>query len=396
MKAYLVKSDKKIAPFNDSPQDCLVTDRRLGDIQREVLSGLNIELREVSDAKLVEDNEEHLIFTDSLFFTSEILTEFIAASRKLETSTVGALKPGFTTLRSVVNTQDVQIYPDRVEYGLNYFPSGSAKDPVVPVIIDADEYTENIPMPKHMFGTPEYTVPLTEKCLIQIDHWTNIWGANMCVLFSIGARLNKLSKIKLLGLVLKARSINQWKVLHHYNKIGKNCDIHPTAYIEGSTIGDNVNIGAGTVVRESVIGDDVFIGDSVSVELSVLGKGAHIMTGEIIAYSVLYPGTFSDSRILELVLCGRDSFVGASVLTDFRLDGKYITVIKEDTLIDTANTFLGVCTGHNVYVGAGCTIAPGRAVPNDTRISPDETKVITKFTEEDIPGHRRIDYQPGE
>ena len=181
MKAYLVKSDKKIAPFNDSPQDCLVTDRRLGDIQREVLSGLNIELREVSDAKLVEDNEEHLIFTDSLFFTSEILTEFIAASRKLETSTVGALKPGFTTLRSVVNTQDVQIYPDRVEYGLNYFPSGSAKDLVVPVIIDADEYTENIPMPTHMFGASEYTVPLTEKCLIQIDHWTNIWGANMCV-----------------------------------------------------------------------------------------------------------------------------------------------------------------------------------------------------------------------
>ena len=231
---------------------------------------------------------------------------------------------------------------------------------------------------------------LTDKLLIQLDHWVNIWTANLAVLFSVGARLNRASIIEKLGLALRARSFNQWKVLQHCNKIGRNCDIHPTAYIECSTIGDNVKVGAGTVIRESVIGDDVFIGDSVSVEVSILGKGCHIMTGEVIAYSVLYPGAFSDSRILEMVLCGRDSFVGASILTDFRLDGKYITVMKGDTLIDTGNTFIGVCVGHNVYVGAGCIVAPGREIPNDTRISPDETRVVTKFTDKDMPGHRRI------
>ena len=392
MIAYMLESDKKVEPFDDHPRECLIANHKLGDIQREVLQGLGLELRESSDLSQVEDPDEHIIFDDSLFFSKEIMQEFINKSRPLNRGTVCAVKPGLSTLRTVVPTQDVQVYEDRVEYGLHYVPPQALRGETVPLVLDLDESFQILPFPEHMFGEREYRIPMTDRLLVQIDHWTNLWSANIASLLAEGVRLQKAPKIKLLGLALKARSFNQWKVLRQVNRIGRNCDIHPTAYIEGSTIGDDVTVGAGTIIRESVVGDNTYLGDNITIELSVLGEECNVRSGGLIEYAVLYPGALSNDRVISISMCGRDTFIaGGVILTNFRLDRRSVTVMKRGIPIDTGNKVLGSCLGHGVYLGAGCMVAPGRAIPNGMRIVPAAQQVIRKCApDEDVPGYRRV------
>jgi acetyltransferase-like isoleucine patch superfamily enzyme len=227
--------------------------------------------------------------------------------------------------------------------------------------------------------------------LIQVDHWTNLWAANIATRLAEVARLMKSSKPKLLGLALKARSLNKWSVLHRVNKIGKNCDIHPTAYIEGSTIGDNVIIGAGSVIRLSVIGDGSAISSNVTIESSILGEECTLDSGCTVFFSVLYPRTISLSRLILMSLCGRDTFISdLSGLADFRFDGKRIEVMKNGVPVNTGILNLGSCIGHEVYLGGGCWVAPGTAISSGLRIVP-EKPLISKFNSDGtIPGHRVV------
>jgi hypothetical protein len=391
MKAYIVQSNKKIEPFGDSPRDCLIANRKLSEIQKQVLQILGIELKAIPDAAKIEDPDEHIVLGDSLFFTKELMKEFINRSRRLKSCTTCAIKPGLVTLHSMVATQDVKIHADRVEYALRYMPTQKLRGEPVPVVIDAEQFSQVIPMPEHVRGPQPYRIPITDILLIQVDHWTNLWVANMATRSAEVARLMKAPKLKLLGLALRARSWNKWKVLHQVNKIGKNCDIHPTAYIEGSTIGDNVLIGAGSVVRVSVIGDGSAIGGNATIESSILGEECTINSGCTVFFSVLYPRTISSSRLLLMSTCGRDTFISDLVgLADFRFDGKRIEVMKNGVLVNTGVINLGACLGHGVYLGGGCGVAPATAIPNGLRILPKKPLIGEVSPEGTIPGHRVI------
>jgi len=182
MKAYMIKSRKTIEPFKEHPRDCLIANRKLRDLQESVLESLDIELILIEDSR-IQDQEEHIFFTDSLYFNRELLIEFISRSRELRRNTVCALKPGTFTLRTIVATQDVAVYDDRVEYDLHYVPAGDRSGEILPVIIEGDALRENLRMPEQMLGTPGYEIPLPDKVAIQIDHWTNLWAANIRPVF---------------------------------------------------------------------------------------------------------------------------------------------------------------------------------------------------------------------
>jgi len=392
MKAYMVQSAKRIEPFGEHPGDCLIANRRLADLQEEALRNLGLQLVTVADGSLVQDPDEHIIFDDTLFFTTELLSEFVEGSRRLRSCTTCALKPGVSTLRSVVATQDVRTCPGGIEYGLLYMPRKELRGERQSLVIDPDQFFESVRFPAHMISSNEYLIPLTERVLVRIDHWVNLWAASICFLLAEGARLKKAPKIKLLGLALKARSTNQWRVLRTLNRVGRNCDIHPTAYIEGSTIGEKVKIGAGAIIRESLVGDGTYISNNATIELSVIGEGSTIHNSSAVQYSVLYPNANVGARFVSLALWGRDSLAGDGVtLADFRLDGESVRVFKDGCEVDTQNTFVGTCLGHRVYLGAGCVLAPGRTVPNDWRLAPKRTRVISACRPDgNVPGYRLI------
>ncbi len=392
MKAYIVNSGKAIDPFGESPQDCLIANATLRSTQESVLSDLNIEVVFVEDDH-IQDRDEHLMLTDSLYFNRELMAEFVLKSRKLKRNTVCALKRGISTLRTVVATQDVRLYDDRVEYGLHYSLPNGQQGEAVPITFDADRLQENLRMPEHMTGSPEYNIPLPDKVIVQIDHWTNLWAANMASLLASVAKVMNTPKWKLLGAALRAGSLNQWKVASKLNRIGSNCDIHPTAYVEGSIIGDNVTIGAGSVIRESNVADNATIENNVTLNFSVVGEGGYLADRSNVRYSVINPGTFFGFSTLSVQLLGKNSFIGDGVtMADYRLDGKNITVLKNGRVIDTGNKILGSCVGHDSYLAAGSIVAPGRAIPNGTRLAPENSRVVKRITsQETLPGYRLID-----
>lgn len=392
MKAYVIENIKKLEPFGDHPRDSLIANRRLCEIQGEVLQGLGMEVRPTPDAAQVDDPDEHIILSVSLFFTRELLQQFVVESRRLTRSTVCALKPGLVTRHTMVPIQDVQVHSDRIEYGLRYMPGRELRGEVAPVVIDPEQFSQALPFPEHMRGPQQYRIPITDTFLIQVDHWANLWAANMAYLLANVARLMKAPNTKLLGLALKARSLNKWKIFQQTNRIGKNCDIHPTAYIEGSTIGDNVMIGAGSIIRLSVIGDGTSTGSNVTIESSIVGEECSIDSGCGAFGSVLYPRTSSSNRLIFTSLCGSDTFIAdGSGLTDFRIDGKNVTVIKDGISMDTGILGLGACLGHGVYLAPACMVAPGTAIPNGLRILPDKTLIIDEVNPDGtIPGHRLV------
>jgi acetyltransferase-like isoleucine patch superfamily enzyme len=392
MKAYRIKSNKTIEPFGDHPLDCLIDNRSLADTQKEILLKLGIELQPEPYSGQIDNPDEHIFFEDSLFFSPELMQQFIKESRKLKRSTICAIKPGLFTLRSILSTQDIKKFPDRVEYSLQYMPAKELRGKPEPLVIDPDQFSEVTPLPEHVTDSKEFRIPVTDSIIIQIDHWANLWVANIFVLFSELARLRKASPLKLLILALRARSINKWKILNKTNKIGRNCDIHPTAYIEGSTIGDNVTIGAGSVIRMSKIGTGTSIGSNSTIEFSILGEGCAIDSMAGAFSSVLYPGTVSSSKFLFTSLCGKNTFLADGVIvSDYRFDGKNISVMKNGNPVDTGSLALGICLGHDVYLGGGCISEPGRSIPNGLRITPEKARTIGKCgIKGDIPGYQHV------
>ena len=182
-------------------------------------------------------------------------------------------------------------------------------------------------------------------------------------------------------------------IIREENNIGDNFRIWNNAVIDyGCTIGNNVKIGAMAVVRESVVGDGAYIANNASVELSVIGEHCALQGGAVVQYSVLYPGVLTTTHFVNASMCGRDSFIAAgAVPTDFRFDGNSVTVMKNNAKVDTGNSFLGACLGHGAYMGSGCILAPGRAVPNGLKITPGDERVLSGFNSgHEIEGFRII------
>lgn len=401
MNAYMLVTNRAIEPFGEHPRDCLIVNRMLASHQEEALRHERLSLIPVGSYADINDAGEYLMFDDFVFFTPELLHEFVDRSRRAQCRTVAALKAGISTLRCMAATQNVEKHDDHFEYHLYYVPPQDRRDCATQLIVmDTDDTVQSIPMPTHIVENADYPVPLTDRLLVQIEHWSSLYAVNVAALLAEMARVNRRPKLQLLWMALRARSFNQWNVLRQANQIGRGCDIHPTAYIEGSTIGNNVKIGAMAIVRESTIGDRCYIANNASIELSVLGDGCEVQGGAVIQYSVLYPGAFTFAKGINASFLGRDTFVGdGATLADFRFDGRTVTVMKDGVKVDTGNTFLGGCLGHGVYLGSGSVVAPGRTIPNGMHINPEQSRIIARCEPgAEVNGYRvtRADVPEGE
>lgn len=389
MKVYLIETHDVVEPFFERANELFVGNKSLKSLQKDYFLKLGLDPVKVKHISEINDGNEHIFLEDNLYVEIELLKLFIKESRKIGANTVCSVKQGIFTTRTIVPTQEIKILDNHVEYPLYYSPRGGTKGEIKPIIFDLDKDLENIPLPNHMQDGCKYFIPVTKYPIVRINHWCNLWSANLALLLAMVAHL-KQNKIKLIMSAIMSFSLNKWKILSRLNRVGKGCDIHPTAYIEGSIIGNNVIIGANAILKESIIGDNCFIGNGVIIELSSIGDNCSILNGHLL-YSVFYSHVFSVAHMISASIIGRDSFIGSgAILTDFRLDGKTMMVTKENQKIDTKNIFLGCCLGHNVYLGGGCVVAPGRAIPNGLRISMERGRVITKIVNNEIEGFEII------
>lgn len=139
--------------------------------------------------------------------------------------------------------------------------------------------------------------------------------------------------------------------------IGRGARIAPGVVIEGPAfIGSDVSIRPGAYIRSGVwIGDAAVVGASTEIKHSILMPGAKAPHLSYVGDSIL----------------GRDVNLGAgTVLSNFRHDGKEITIPTVDDRLPTGRRKLGAVLGDGVLTGCNCVLHPGCVVGAGTQLYP--------------------------
>jgi NDP-sugar pyrophosphorylase family protein len=168
--------------------------------------------------------------------------------------------------------------------------------------------------------------------------------------------------------VLRANFAPSAQSDERWNRIGNNCNIHPTAYLEGCDVGDGAKIGAYAVLRYSTLGRGARIADTVNMFRSVVGENTQICEQHRVIMSVIYPECFLISGALQFSIMGYASGIFAAWITDARMDQQTLKTVVGGKVVDSGLHYLGCIMGHRAKVTAGVVTAPGRVIPNDAEI----------------------------
>jgi len=172
-------------------------------------------------------------------------------------------------------------------------------------------------------------------------------------------------------------------------QVGKNCQIDPTAIIQGPTIiGNNVTIGAGAMIANCVLGDNVNIAHGCQLLLSVLGDGTFLPFRASLFETVLMEDCMvAQNTCLQMCVVGRETFIGAgNTFTDFNLVPTIpIRSHFGGRLENTGLSVIGSAVGHHVRIGSGMVIFPARMIESDVILfaSPERRVIDRNITYED-------------
>jgi len=402
MKIYRTRTGAKIECFRDPIGDVLILNRPLKNIQEEAIQEAGCILKDIASEADIQSKEEYIHFTDDLYLSAGILKTFLQAVSKTPDQPAVLAVPLNRSLDAIASSQVLTIQDDSVLFPVHYRIPQSTSAPT-PIQIDIqDGYQLRKRLPTHVYPEGEIIHTVTDKSVIRIITPVHLHMANML------ANLNRLAGMSPPGLVgwlfrlakrlqskkKKAERDDQppeahpkappkafYKMLGKMNQIGKNCDIHPTAVIEGSVIGDNVRIGAMSYVQFSHIGDEADIGNGACVFSSVIGAQTQLVTREWVSMCVVYPNVFFAPRFIQFALVGRDAQVYPSMYTDYRLDGKPLMAPRDGTLADIGIPFMGPIIGHRAKVAGGLILAPCRMIPNGVTVYPNAQSVVAKIPE---------------
>lgn len=165
------------------------------------------------------------------------------------------------------------------------------------------------------------------------------------------------------------------RITRAYRKIHRTAEVHPSAVVEGSLVGPHARIGAHAVVRYSVVGEGARLHDGAKVEMSVVGAGAWLMHDLVLYRSVAEEGAFLIHGPYQFSYFQRGSGAFATILMDYRPDGRPIQVTSATGLRPYGGTFLGSVLGEGAKTLGGCLLAPGRIVPARTWLAADPDSV---------------------
>lgn len=344
-----------LQPFNDSPGDLLVANRMLSDWQADAFSTLGL--------TVVEDKTPpYLQIPDNLFCTADVLRQFLRGAEGHDAVLVLA-KSRFghsstPVQRNVVeNELGWRFEGIRIRMG-----NGGAEREVV---VDPDEVKIDLPMNNPYLDSDRLEIGLPRAPIMQLDHWVHLLWANQV---AGGVEALKTPKwrwfVKVLWAAIKSLSINRWKILAGLNRIGKDCDIHPTSIIEGSILGKGVSVGPYARVMMSNVGDNAVIMAGAQVEFSTLGQQAMVSEQSVLRFSLLYPKAVASQYLMQQCILGRETVTtGGAFTMDLNFD-REVRVPLDGELHGTGQQFLGCAFGHGCRIGTGFWLASGRTIPN--------------------------------
>ena len=249
---------------------------------------------------------------------------------------------------------------------------GSRAALAVPLEVDA----RHVPLPDSMGGPEQVEVPRALLVAHRTPH--DLLFANQIALVSaLAARVKASPRAWLAGALAWRRLPLPERIALAYRDVHPGADVHPTAVVEGSVIGAGARIGAHAVVRFSMIGAGARVHDGAKVELSVVGAGAWLMHDLVLYRSVVEAQVFLIHGPYQFSCFHRASAMFATILMDYRADGRPIRVATPDGARDYGGRFLGAVVGEDARVLGGCLLAPGRVVPRSAWLTPDPAQVHT-------------------
>jgi acetyltransferase-like isoleucine patch superfamily enzyme len=392
MHKIILKAPNPIRPFNEPARDLRILNKPLWLIQRDVLASyIDREFEVTQENRLPEIHEPCLVYRDNLFFDDVYIRTFINTARERNVpcrAAFSAEDPSFIEHALPLATS-YEKSGDLYLVDLWYYPYGptSAVEPLVIDLLPIEAGYYHVPTyMAHEQGDLTFHVP--RRSILAIDSWVHIFIADVVFgLFTRGARFeDRLNENPLFKLGILATAMFEGKQVLECSKvvkIGRDCNIDPSATIHGpTTIGDNVTIGAGVVIENCIIGNNANISQGCQLMLSVIGDGAFLpFRSSLFMTTLMENSMVAQNTCLQMSVIGRNTFIGSgSTFTDFNLIPTPLRALAGDGLLRDANRpVLGGCVGHNCRIGAGMIVFPGRTIESDVvLVASQERRIITK------------------
>lgn len=380
-RVYVEPTGRRVMPFDDPVTEVLIGNRPLADWQADAFTEAGLEVSDTLEAPC-------LVVPDTLFTTGRALKRFVVGAQGrnavlgLQASVFGA------------KTHWVQPGVEEVDGGWRFeavrFVSGGDETPEV-VWVSPEERLLSLPIPGPFRDDPTSDGPvdisLPRDPVMTVHHWVHLLWANQAAGSVRASRIPWwVTAVKVAWAVVRTMSTNRWRILRHLNTIGRRCDIHPTAIVEGSMLEDGVTVGPHARVLFSHVGAGATVLAGAQVEASTIGAGATVAQQTVLRLCVLYPGAFAGQTTMQACVLGRDVLTTqASYSIDLNFD-RMIRVPLDGTLYETGTRFLGSAFGHGSRIGTGIWLAPGRAIPNGTELLRDPGAIL--FRVPDSPDGR--------
>ncbi len=402
MKLYRLKTDELLEPFGDPAGEALVAGVTLERAMEATAAGCGVGAAELSSAP-PEGMGEGLIAPDYFFCTRAALREFLSAAGSGEGVWRLWLKsgplveylrpPGEQDKNKGVLALDLflvrgrKLPPASDRTNLLAWLSGQAE----PVVIDPGGWTESVTLSRPGPPRLKLQLPRTTVLAAHVRHWVDLLWLNQLL-----CRVRLQEHWEARGKTLPPEPGPRcWRRLARLNVIGEGCDVHPSAYVEGSILGRRVRLGPGAMVRESILGDGVEVSDSSRFFRCVVGEGCHTLNDSYFSCSTFYPDSTLASFLLRNSVIGRRVFLTSGVMFwDEPLTGT-VRVRQRGREVDTGRYMLGGCAGHRCLLGTRAIFLPGRAVPNDTIIVMRPEEGVVKLPASVTPGLPHV-YEGGE
>ena len=374
---YIEPTGYRVAPFNDAPGEIMIANRPLADHLRDAISKAGLTRIDTPTAPC-------LIIPDNLYCNGGTLRAFLKgvfALRSEGHNAVCVLKKSLYADQSVPVQRDVEATEEGWRFTRIRYLSGGDEE-CVDVVVDPDEKQISFDLPEYYLGMDKIEMGLPRHPLMTLHHWCHILWANQAAPAVEARNHGKIYwTFTLLWAVLRALSFNKWKVLAKMNRIGRKCDIHPTAIVEYCTLGEGVTIGAGAQVRFSHIGAGSTIMSGSLVEWSTLGEKSIVSQNCTVEYAVLYPEAVSGHKLIQLSVLGRRAVTThGSNCIDLNLD-RDIRVPLDGEMHSIGQRTLGCAIGHRARLGTGFWVASGRIIPNDYFVVRRAEEVLYKIPE---------------
>ncbi|MBZ0309801.1 MAG: hypothetical protein K8I82_27300, partial [Anaerolineae bacterium] len=298
MRKFVIAEEVLIHPFNEPARELSVFDPNgkpvplslhLEDVVESTIGKTSLEVSLTNEKggimQLKEElerpryglipDDEIVVYRDNLYFDREFFVYFwekARASRKPCQAVLPAEDKGWQRYSvPLSNLQDYRSSDSKGDFyriDLYYFPHGWAEPSewqVIRIPSDAEERgyynvpdsMSNLKLQELEGGNSlirrdqDLTHFLSWRSCVPIQSWVHIFNANVPLgVFSRGFRFEeKIARSNLLTLKILWRAVLEQRQIVSCSelvKVGKNCDIDPSAVILGpTTIGDNCKIGAG-------------------------------------------------------------------------------------------------------------------------------------------------------